>query len=72
MITNERADALTEFFKSDKKRTKRLLLLSDYPKEAVAVVNCYGYDYTESELVEFQNTDAYKKIIPKISVGIGL
>lgn len=51
VLTNERAEKLADFLKSDKERATKLLELS--PEEALTVINMAGNDFTIEEIVEF-------------------
>ncbi len=51
MLTEERAELLTNYLTSDADRAKALLELE--PKEALEKINSAGYDFTIEELDEY-------------------
>ncbi|GHU49178.1 hypothetical protein FACS1894127_1790 [Clostridia bacterium] len=51
MLTQERADVLTEFLSSDRERAKKLLALS--ADEALVQINELGHDFTIVEVNEY-------------------
>ena len=51
MLTQARADVLSEFLTSDQERTKKLLALN--ASEALVQINGLGYDFTLDEIHEF-------------------
>ena len=50
-LTKERVSILNEFLSADKERTEKLASFT--PSEAVAQINAYGHDFTETEIVEY-------------------
>lgn len=53
MLTQQRAEMLTELLSSDPERAKSLLALE--PMNALTQINALGYDFTLDELNEFGN-----------------
>lgn len=59
MLTQERADIISQFLADDQERAKTLLDLE--PEQALEVINAAGNDFTVEELVEY--CDALKLAI---------
>ena len=59
MLTQERADIISQFLADDQERARVLLDLE--PEEALAKINAEGYDFTVKELIEY--CDALKLAI---------
>ena len=54
LLTQERADKLSEILNADAVQAKELLELE--PKEAVTRINALGHDFTAEELKEYGST----------------
>ncbi len=61
MLTVERAEALTDFLKSDINRAEELL--AKEPEEALKAINDSGYDFNIDELNEY--CSEFKEIVAK-------
>lgn len=59
MLTQERADIISQFLADDQERAR--VLLDMEPAEALEKINAAGYDFTVQELVEY--CDALKLAI---------
>lgn len=64
MLTQERADIISQFLADDQERAKTLLDLE--PEQALEVINAAGNDFTVEELVEY--CDALKLAINDIEL----
>lgn len=51
MLTQERADIISQYLADDQERAKALVALE--PAEALVQINAAGYDFTVEELVEY-------------------
>ena len=51
MLTQERADVITEILNSDRERTEKILNLE--PEAAMAEINALGNDFTVGEIKEY-------------------
>lgn len=51
MLTQERADIMSQFLADDQDRAKKLLDME--PEEAMAEINAAGHDFTVKELNEY-------------------
>lgn len=59
MLTQERADIISQFLADDQERARMLLDLE--PEEALEKINAAGHDFTVEELIEY--CDALKLAI---------
>lgn len=53
MLTQERADIISQYLADDQDRAKALLDME--PAQALKEINSAGYDFTEEELIEYCN-----------------
>lgn len=53
MLTQERADIISQFLADDQERARMLLDLE--PEEALEKINAAGHDFTVEELIEYCN-----------------